>query len=359
MNGIAPGLDGFLAQRQFAGREQNQQLNQMQGMLGLQQAMTQQQQLQKDQELKGLLGQKLQTGDMEGAKGILMQMKPELFAASLVPKQQEAFTLTPGAMRFGPDGKRIAAAPMKDANPSDLSRLMAERDSIPMGDPRRATYDNAIRKASETAKQISPTVINQQSPYFQPVQTAQGVMAFNARTGQLEPVKVGGAPVIGAQADPRLQGDITGAKERAKVGVEQGEEARKANKRIDQFDAAVTQAESLLKKNPTGSGIGAVADMAGRAVGMTSESAKTAAELEALSGWLVSNVPRMEGPQSNIDVQNYQTMAAKVGDRTIPVAERQSALKGVRNLQQKYRSINEGERRTEPRQSGQRIVVDY
>lgn len=112
MNGIAPGLDGFLAQRQMAGREQTQQLGQMQGLLGIQQAMGQQQQLQKDQHFKGLLGQKLREGDKEGATGILMQWKPELFAAQLAPKPQEAFTLAPGAVRYGPDGKQIAAAPV-------------------------------------------------------------------------------------------------------------------------------------------------------------------------------------------------------------------------------------------------------
>lgn len=55
-------------------------------------------------------------------------------------------------------------------------------------------------------------------PYFQPVQTAQGVMAFNARTGKVEPVALpGGVPVIGAAADPALQASIAGAKAGAQV----------------------------------------------------------------------------------------------------------------------------------------------
>jgi hypothetical protein len=33
-------------------------------------------------------------------------------------------------------------------------------------------------------------------------------------------------------------------------------------------------------------------------------------------------------------------MAGMVGDRTRPVAERKAALKGVRELQQKYKEIN-------------------
>ena len=68
-------------------------------------------------------------------------------------------------------------------------------------------------------------------PYYQPVQTAGGVMAFNARTGKMEPVLVNGQAVVGAQADPALQGNIAGAKatgtERAKNLVEAQAEAPK------------------------------------------------------------------------------------------------------------------------------------
>jgi hypothetical protein len=75
-------------------------------------------------------------------------------------------------------------------------------------------------------------------------------------------------------------------------------------------------------------------------VGVSTPGAQDAARLESLSGWLVANVPRMEGPQSNFDVQNYMTMAGKVGDRTTPIPERTAALQEVRRLQQKYASIN-------------------
>ena len=49
----------------------------------------------------------------------------------------------------------------------------------------------------------------------------------------------------------------------------------------------------------------------------------------------------MESPQSNFDVQNYITMAGKIGDRTMPVAERAAALKEVRRLQEKYKASAE------------------
>lgn len=54
------------------------------------------------------------------------------------------------------------------------------------------------------------------TPYYTPVQTAQGVMAFNARTGQIEPISVAGETVIGAKVDPALQGELAEAKETGK-----------------------------------------------------------------------------------------------------------------------------------------------
>ena len=87
-------------------------------------------------------------------------------------------------------------------------------------------------------------------------------------------------------------------------------------------------------------GVGNLVDAAARLVGQTTIGAQDAARLEALSGWLVANVPRMEGPQSNFDVQNYQTMAGKIGDRTVPISERKAALAEVEQLQRKYAEIN-------------------
>jgi hypothetical protein len=176
-------------------------------------------------------------------------------------------------------------------------------------------------------------------PYFQPVQTAQGVMAFNARTGRVEPVMgANGQPVVGAAADPALQGQLAGAKTTATRQAESVADARGESRKADMFLQQLTQAENILKQGPTASGVGAAVDAAGRLVGQSTPGAQRAGQLESLSGWLVANVPRMEGPQSNFDVQNYMTMAGKIGDRTVPVKERLAALDQVRKLQQKYKT---------------------
>lgn len=181
-----------------------------------------------------------------------------------------------------------------------------------------------------------------EKPYFQPVQTAQGIYSFNARTGKMELVPGGGgSPVIGSQSDPALQGRIAGAKESAELAAKSGSEAQKAVRKSDVMLQQIEQAEDLLKKGPTSSGIGAAVDAAGNLVGVSSKSADTAAQLAAISGWLVANVPRMEGPQSNFDVQNYQMMAGMVGDKTKPISQRMKALEEVKKLQAKYRDFNQ------------------
>lgn len=181
-----------------------------------------------------------------------------------------------------------------------------------------------------------------QQPYFQPVQTANGVMAFNARTGRMEPVLVNGAPVVGAQSDPTLQGNIAGAKASAQATVKQNTENTAAVKRSDQLLSSISEAEKILKSGPTNSGVGAAVDWAGNKVGVSTNSAELAGKLETLAGWMTANVPRMEGPQSDKDTEQYRIMAGRVGDRTVPVEQRLAALTVLRELQEKYKHLNSG-----------------
>jgi hypothetical protein len=98
----------------------------------------------------------------------------------------------------------------------------------------------------------------------------------------------------------------------------------------------IAEAEALLAKGPTSSGIGAGMDMAGRLIGYAPPGAREAAQLEAVGGALVAKMPRMEGPQSDFDVQNYRAMAGQVGDKTLPIATRKAALDEVKRLWAKY-----------------------
>lgn len=176
-------------------------------------------------------------------------------------------------------------------------------------------------------------------PFFQPVQTAQGVMAFNGRTGKMEPVQVNGAPVVGSASDPSLQGQIAGAK---KTGENQAKRAFN----MAGLGETIDQAEKLLsgasgKPLPTGSTVGTAVDTVAGWVGASPEGAKEAQTLKAIGGALTSKMPRMEGPQSDKDTQLYKEMAAVVGDSTVPRDRRLAALQIVKELWGKYESLNQ------------------
>lgn len=111
-------------------------------------------------------------------------------------------------------------------------------------------------------------------------------------------------------------------------------------KRSGQFAQTIDRAVDLLNQGPTSSLVGIGVDKLLGAGGMATKGADVGAQLGALSGWLTSNVPRMEGPQSDRDAANYATMAGMVGDNSQPISKRLAAAKEVKNLQMKYASLN-------------------
>ena len=168
-----------------------------------------------------------------------------------------------------------------------------------------------------------------------------------------------GLSVPGFQATPTTAqaAEAAGAKVRAEsdAKAESERQAGKTKKSDSATDmlGTIQRARELLDLEPTGSVGGAFIDKAMGAVGMTTAGSNAATALETLSGWLVSNTPRMEGPQSNIDVENYKVMAGRIGDRTVPVAARRAALAEVERIQRKYAHLNSGDQpaRVEPQGS--------
>ncbi len=115
------------------------------------------------------------------------------------------------------------------------------------------------------------------------------------------------------------------------------------NKRIQRVETLTPEIKSLLTGGATGSYFGAGLDLLGRTVGISTGGAEATAQLKTLSGQLVALMPRMEGPQSNIDVEMYKDMAGNVADPTIPIQTRLAALDTIEKLNQKYKGLNSGE----------------
>lgn len=97
----------------------------------------------------------------------------------------------------------------------------------------------------------------------------------------------------------------------------------------------ISQAEKLID-GATGSYYGAGLDQLARVAGVATGGAQNIAQLRVLEGNLMMAQPRMEGPQSNMDVALYRQMAAQIGDPTVPNSTKKAALKTVRRLYEKY-----------------------
>ena len=78
----------------------------------------------------------------------LLQVDPKAAIGQAYP---EAKVVAPGGSLVAPNrpDSPLFTAPPKPAEASPLAKLIAERDAIPQGDPRRTIYDTAITKATE------------------------------------------------------------------------------------------------------------------------------------------------------------------------------------------------------------------
>lgn len=108
-------------------------------------------------------------------------------------------------------------------------------------------------------------------------------------------------------------------------------EQRNANTTLE----LIKEAEILIPKS-TGSYVGAGVDLAGRAIGRSTPGALAGSQLEALQAALMLKMPRMEGPQSDRDVQLYRQAVGQIGDVTKPVDQRMAALGMVKRMQELY-----------------------
>ena len=111
--------------------------------------------------------------------------------------------------------------------------------------------------------------------------------------------------------------------------------------RTQRVDAVLPEIKTLLESTKGGY-INTGLDMLGGAVGYSTDTAKTTAQLKALSGQLVALMPKMSGPQSDKDVAMYKEMAGNLADPTTPTETRMAALETIDKLNQKYKDLNGG-----------------
>jgi hypothetical protein len=118
-------------------------------------------------------------------------------------------------------------------------------------------------------------------------------------------------------------------------GGQLAEAAVKNQKNGEKALALIEQARKDLPK-ATASGLGTQVDNANRFFGVSTPSAQSAAKLSTIGGNLMMLMPRMEGPQSDADRKGYETMAGRVGDSTLPAAERAAAMDAIVEITNRY-----------------------
>jgi hypothetical protein len=103
----------------------------------------------------------------------------------------------------------------------------------------------------------------------------------------------------------------------------------------------INEAREALK-GATGSAGGAAVDAGAALFGKATEGAKQISKLKVIQAGLMMSMPRMEGPQSDRDVQLYREAAASLGDSMIPNETKEAALDQIEALQKKYQERAKG-----------------
>jgi hypothetical protein len=186
--------------------------------------------------------------------------------------------------------------------------------------------------------------INGQSQHFEAapapsvVRTPTSAEKAGAAEAAKQSVELGNLPLRG-QIDARNTALKAQAEAAAKAQAER--DSIVATKQVDANKTLtlLDEAEKLIPGS-TGSGAGNIIDAIAGAGGYSTEGAKNIAALQTIAGQLTSSMPRMQGPQSDKDVQLYRQMAGDLANPTLPRDTRMAALKTIRRLNQKYAGGN-------------------
>lgn len=211
------------------------------------------------------------------------------------------------------------------------------------------TFMDYISSKRAPAMNTTPSAV-QEWEYYNALPDDKKEAYLRLQRGDMQ-INTGGAVVIPGRVYPNnpavvyektlAPGDrpeTKGAQAAAKVA---GESQAKRQATMSGINDILGEAEKILVNGgPTASGAGAAIDAVAGFAGVAPAGAAEADQLEAIGGALISKMPRMEGPQSNYDVENYKVMAGRIGDRALPVSRRLAALRTVRQLWAKYEHLN-------------------
>ena len=170
----------------------------------------------------------------------------------------------------------------------------------------------------------------------------EGVKIAEKSVADLKAVQAAGQEMYTGQTQAQKLAAETEAKktqDQNKANIElsqkQAETTQKKSNSANQVIGLLEQATPLIE-TATNSGAGAMADDAMAFFGKSTKGADSAQALKALGANLIMQMPRMEGPQSDRDVQLYKEMAGQIADPWIPKARKMAALQTIKGIQGRY-----------------------
>ena len=217
-----------------------------------------------------------------------------------------------------------------------------------------AAYQNAGEEAKakrDPLKVFNPATQREEFVPRSEVASGQPLQSFGPTPAQMEAIRRDAAangitnPTIRWDSPAQVQSGRFAAGQSADE-IAQAEAAKvtaKANaeKALDNTTKAsdfkivkdrMDVARTLLNAGPTQSGFGSLVDSGANFFGVSTPGADLAAGLDAASSWLVQNVPKAPGAQSEAELKDYKAAVGVVGDRTKPVSQRMQALKTAQDM---------------------------
>lgn len=266
-------------------------------------------------------------------RGLTAEAQPYLkIMEQLSPKLKEQRALTV-------DGRRVMVNVYEDGRTEQVEGFAPDAEKLNF----QNTGGSTVALDPYTGKPVS-TIQNTQSPdsVASVAATMRGQNMSDARARDLNEITRQGqrSQIIN---DP-TQGPIVvdkGTAQARQVMLDgravPGEATAKREAAGRNLLPLIAQAEKLID-GATGSYLGAGADQGARFLGVATDGAQSIAQLKVLEGNIMMAQPRMEGPQSNLDVDLYRQMAAQIGDPTVPNATKKAALRTIKSLYAKYDS---------------------
>jgi hypothetical protein len=241
-----------------------------------------------------------------------------------------------------------------------IQRLIAVRDSLPTDSPDRKVIEQLIEKEATQSFGANATIQG-------PTGTRQAMPP--PESGSVNVIidgKPTAMPIAQAkELNAQYKGAEAGAIEKAKSEYEfvtvpdpknpaqkilmpksqVSTQSSGGNPVVAEVDKKVAQGQSMIElaqraqailPSATSGAISNLATMATDAAGIPTNKSAADGQLRVIGAQLVSNVPRMEGPQSDADVKLYKQAAADVANANIPYQTRIKSLNTIIDLNQKY-----------------------